>query len=179
MRRWWTADRLVGRGARTERTPLGHEPLADRCAVDALVVRAAGANPPPLAGLPAAPALRLAILTCMDARIDPGALLGLAPGDAHVIRNAGGLATTEAVAALRLSQTALGTREVMVIHHTDCAALLRAGRRDPAASVRDEIERVQGAPGLRSRERVRGFVLDLGTGRMREVPRRARPRAAR
>src|ERR1700730_1822346 len=67
------------------------------------------------------PMRHLAILTCMDARVDVSALLGLRPGDAHVIRNAGGRATTDARHALALSQAVMGTREVMVIHHTECA----------------------------------------------------------
>src|SRR5438094_544014 len=67
------------------------------------------------------PVMRLAVLTCMDARIDTAALLGLRPGDAHVLRNAGGRATDEAIAALAISQAVLGTREVMVLHHTECA----------------------------------------------------------
>src|ERR1700680_3913095 len=67
------------------------------------------------------PMLKLAILTCMDARIDAYALLGLRPGDAHLIRNAGGRSTEDAIRALALSQAVLGTKEVMVIHHTECA----------------------------------------------------------
>jgi carbonic anhydrase len=133
-------------------------------------------------GLPAPPALRLAVLACMDARIDPAALLALAPGEAHVIRNAGGLATPETLEALRISQTALGTREVMVIHHSGCAALAALGRRDPAASVRAEVQTVQAAPQLPVRDGVRGFALDLASGRLTEVepgpaapPHRRRP----
>src|SRR5437868_13032391 len=67
------------------------------------------------------PLQHLAVLTCMDARVDVGALLGLRPGDAHVIRNAGGRASTDALRALAISQAAMNTREIMVIHHTDCA----------------------------------------------------------
>src|SRR5579859_7357075 len=67
------------------------------------------------------PVQRLAVLTCMDARVDVSALLGLRPGDAHVIRNAGGRATDDALRSLAISQAVLGTREIMVIHHTECA----------------------------------------------------------
>ena len=118
---------------------------------------------------PEEPTLRLLVLTCMDARLDPAALLGLRSGEAHVIRNAGGLASPETLEALRLSRTALGTREAMVVHHTDCAALAGLGRRDAVASARAEVERVRAAPGRPAWKSVRGFVLDLANGRLSEV----------
>jgi carbonic anhydrase len=119
----------------------------------------------------------------MDGRLDPAALLGLRPGEAHVIRNAGGLATPETLKALRFSQAVLGTYEVAVIHHTGCAALAALGRRDVAASVRGELERLRAGSELPRRDAVRGFMLDLASGRLSEVvcvpPRRARPAARR
>jgi len=141
-------------------------------------------------GLPAAPRRRLAVLTCMDARIDPSRVLGLAPGDAHVIRNAGAVVTDDAIRSLAISQTMLGTREVMVIAHTDCGLLTftdeafadhleeTANRRpdwrahafdDLEASVRASVERIGASPFLPHTDSVRGFVYEVETGRLREV----------
>jgi carbonic anhydrase len=141
--------------------------------------------------LPRAPAKRIAIVACMDARLDLGSMLGLDPGDAHVIRNAGGAITNEEIRSLAVSQRLLGTEEVMVIHHTDCgmygldgdafAAQLEAetGSRprwetlspsDLEQEVRSSIERIRRSPFLPRNERVRGFVYQVETGRLREVP---------
>jgi carbonic anhydrase len=136
------------------------------------------------------PVKPVAVLTCMDARIDPHRMLGLAEGDAHVIRNAGGVANDDAIRSLVVSQRKLGTREVIVILHTDCgmrtfaedafAEQLEAetGTR-PAwqttsfneieADVRRALARVRASPFLRHRDAVRGFVYEVETGRLREV----------
>jgi carbonic anhydrase len=136
------------------------------------------------------PVQRLAVLTCMDARVDVSALLGLRPGDAHVIRNAGGRATSEARHALALSQAAAGTREVMVIHHTECLLgrfkqkeladkiAAATGHRfdealdvfeDPVAAVVQDVERLRADLHLAHRDKIRGFIYDLAANTMTEV----------
>ena len=136
------------------------------------------------------PALKLALLTCIDARVDPAALLGLRPGDAHVIRNAGGRATKDALHALAISQAALGTREVMVMHHTECAmgrftdadlaARIAAATNHPfheelgtftddVAAVVEDVGHIRAYASLVHRDKVRGFLYDLGTEAFREV----------
>jgi len=136
------------------------------------------------------PARRFAILTCMDARLDPAKYAGLAEGDAHVIRNAGGRASDDAIRSLVISYKLLGTREWFVIHHTDCGMLtftddaLRAqiavetGFKPPyalnafddlAADVRAGIARIKADPHLLHHDRVRGFIFDVATGRLNEV----------
>lgn len=136
------------------------------------------------------PTKRLAVLTCMDARIDVSALLGLRPGDAHVVRNAGGRATADAVRSLAISQAATGTREIMVIHHTECAlgrfteADLAArietatGHRfneqlgcftDPVIAVVEDVERLRESNALARRDRIRGFMYDLVANALTEV----------
>ena len=87
--------------------------------------------------LPMPPARRLAVLTCMDARIDPAQALGLAEGDAHVVRNAGGRASDDALRSLVISQQLLGTREVLVVHHTDCGMLTFSNEQLRAKLARD------------------------------------------
>jgi len=140
--------------------------------------------------LPAAPARRVAVLACMDARLDPARVLGLDEGEAHVIRNAGGVATGDAIRSLAISQHLLGTEEVMLIHHTRCGMLglsdedfaerleREAGERPPwrargfsdlERSVRDSIACLEQSPFLPRRDRIRGFVYDVETGRLREV----------
>ena len=140
--------------------------------------------------LPLPPKRRIAILTCMDARILPGKAFGLEEGDAHVIRNAGGRAR-DALRSIVISQRLLGTTEVAVIHHTDCGMLtftnrdLRAkvredlGRdtgefdfqpfQDLDASVREDVEFLVGSELLDPKTLIRGFVYDETTGRLREV----------
>jgi carbonic anhydrase len=141
--------------------------------------------------LPARPARRLAVLTCMDARLDPAMALGLAEGDAHVIRNAGGRATGDAIRSLVISQQLLGTREVLVIHHTDCGMLtvtneqLRDRLRrvlgadasavdflpmsDLESSVREDVAAIRASPLVPDDIAVCGFIYDVETGRLREV----------
>ena len=142
------------------------------------------------AGQQAPPALHLAVVTCMDARLDVFSLLGIAPGDAHVIRNAGGAVTDDAIRSLLISQRLLGTTEVMVVHHTDCGMLsfseadvkaeveAETGIRPPFAleafgdlegDVRQSVARIQASPFLPHTDAVRGFVYDVATGRLREV----------
>lgn len=115
----------------------------------------------------AEPAMDLAVLTCMDARIDPMTLLDLHPGDAHVVRNAGGVVTPDVVESLALSQEHFGTRSVMVVHHTRCAALAGESVED---SVREAVRLLRTGSGLRHRDGVRGFVLDILSGALNEVP---------
>lgn len=143
--------------------------------------------------LSSAPARQLAVVTCMDARIDVYAVLGLQPGQAHVIRNAGGIVTDDVVRSLAISQRMLGTRDVMLIHHSGCGMLgvdddavaadlaeetgeapsWRAGGfSDLDEDVRLSIQRVTGSaylPGRAAGGEVRGFVVDVQTGRLREV----------
>jgi carbonic anhydrase len=132
----------------------------------------------------------LAIVTCMDSRLDVFAALGLEVGDAHVLRNAGGVVTDDVIRSLAVSQRKLGTRAVMLIHHSDCgmqtltddgfrAELLAATGVAPAfaiesfadadADVRQSIERVRRSPFLVHLDEVRGFVYDVDTHRLREV----------
>jgi carbonic anhydrase len=120
--------------------------------------------------LAAPPALGLCLVTCMDARIHPFDLLGLGPGDAHIVRTAGALATPAVLQAVAISQAKGGTREVMVVHHTDCVALglLEAGR-DPADTVAEAVARIRAEPSVPHRDAVRGFVLDLATGTLAEA----------
>jgi carbonic anhydrase len=136
------------------------------------------------------PVQRLAVLTCMDARVDVSALLGLRPGDAHVIRNAGGRATDDARHALALSQAVAGTREIMVIHHTECLLgrfkqkeladkiTAATGHRfdeafavfeDPIAAVAQDVGRLRLDLHLAHRDKIRGFIYDLAANTMNEV----------
>jgi carbonic anhydrase len=136
---------------------------ADGHAVDAVLARA---DVPPTE-LPPPPALAIAVVTCMDARIDPLAVLGLAAGDAHVIRNAGGVVTDDVIRSLGLSQTGLGTREVLVAQHTGCGA--HPPDADMEASVREAVRLLRDAEALPHRDRVRGAVIDLVDGGVRAV----------
>ncbi len=143
-----------------------------------------------MAARTAEPMWKLAVLTCMDARRDVHAMLGLRPGDAHVIRNAGGRATADAIRALAISQAVLGTREVMVIHHTDCAVgrfsqhelverIERATGQalnedfgtftDPIGAVKEDFGRLRLSPHLAHREKIRGFMYELATSKLSEV----------
>lgn len=115
--------------------------------------------------VPAEPRLKLAVLTCMDARIDVHKLLGLRPGDAHVIRNAGGVVSEDVIRSLAVSQGRLGTEEVMVVHHTQCAA----GFEDEQQAVRDDVLRLRRSPELARRDQVRGFIYDVERERLDEV----------
>ena len=140
--------------------------------------------------LPLPPARRVAIVACMDARLDPQALLGLEEGDAHVIRNAGGVITDDEIRSLAISQRLLGTEEIMLIHHTDCGMLtfkdddLRRQIQDETGvkpawaveafddleeDVRQSIARITASPFIPRKDKVRGFVYEVETGRVREV----------
>jgi carbonic anhydrase len=140
--------------------------------------------------LPMPPAKRVAVVACMDARLNPYGLLGLSEGDAHVIRNAGGVVTDDVVRSLLISQRLLGTREVILIHHTDCGMLTfrddavkdqveaDTGVRPPfaleafadlEADLRQSVARLRASPFLPHLDRVRAFVYDVATGGLREV----------
>lgn len=141
--------------------------------------------------LPAPPAKHVAVLTCMDARLIPAKFLGLQEGDAHVIRNAGGRASEDAIRSLVISNELLGTREFMVIHHTDCGMLsftnddLRQKLRndlgvdasgidflpfsDLDESVRQDVATIRSSPLIPDDIPVSGFVYDVHTGKLREV----------
>ena len=136
------------------------------------------------------PSRRLAIVTCMDSRLDVFAALGLGDGEAHVLRNAGGIVSDDVIRSLAISQRRLGTREVMLIHHTDCGMekITDEGFRveleeetgilpefpigafeQVEDSVRTSLERVRRSPFIPYRDAVRGFVYDVDTHRLREV----------
>jgi carbonic anhydrase len=136
------------------------------------------------------PSRRLAIVTCMDSRLDVFAALGLGDGEAHVLRNAGGIVSDDVIRSLAISQRRLGTREVMLIHHTDCGMekITDEGFRveleeetglvpefpigafaDVDAAVRESIDRVRRSPFIPHRDSVRGFVYDVDTHQLREV----------
>ena len=142
------------------------------------------------ADLPLAPGRKVAVVACMDARLNPYGVLGLREGDAHVIRNAGGVVTDDAIRSLAISQHLLGTEEVILIHHTGCGMLTfsdedftskleqDAGERpdwpvetfgDLDEDVRESIARVRTSPFVPRKDSVRGFVYEIETGRLREV----------
>lgn len=141
--------------------------------------------------LPLPPAKQIAIVACMDARIDVYRVLGLQEGEAHVIRNAGGVITEDEIRSLAISQRLLGTKEIVLIHHTDCGMLTftddgfkssieeETGIRPPwaaeafpdeAADVVQSIRRIVASPFIPLTESVRGFVFDVATGKLNEVP---------
>jgi carbonic anhydrase len=140
--------------------------------------------------LPLPPAKRVAVVACMDARLNPYGLLGLREGDAHVIRNAGGVITDDEIRSLSISQRLLGTTEIMLIHHTDCGMLTfhdddfrrevqqETGIKpewpaeafdDVDGDVRQSIARIKASPFIPNKDQVRGFVYDVETGELREV----------
>jgi carbonic anhydrase len=140
--------------------------------------------------LPLPPARRTAVVACMDARVNPYGALGLTEGDSHVIRNAGGVVTDDTIRSLAISQHLLGTEEIVLIHHTDCgmvtftddqfAGILEesSGQRpswtanafpDVEGDVRESIKRITGSPFVKNKGSVRGFVLDVATGKLNEV----------
>jgi len=140
--------------------------------------------------LPMPPAKQIAAVVCMDARLETGALLGLAEGDAHVIRNAGGVVTEDVIRSLTISQRLLGTREVMLIHHTDCGMLTFTDAdlkqqilddtgvnppfdmeafTDVDGDVRQSIDRVKTSAFIPYTDQVRGFVYEVESGQLREV----------
>jgi carbonic anhydrase len=139
---------------------------------------------------PVAPALHMAVVACMDSRLHVHAALGLKIGDAHVMRNAGGVVTDDMIRSLVISQRLLGTRQVILIHHTDCGMLkftedemkdaieADTGLRPPWAteaftdldrSVRNSIARLKKSPFVPHTDQIRGFVFDIKTGLLREV----------
>jgi carbonic anhydrase len=140
--------------------------------------------------LPLPPARKLAVLACMDARLNPYALLGLQEGDAHMIRNAGGVVTDDGIRSLAISQRLLGTEEIVLIHHTDCGmrtftddAFKRSIQDETGIKpewaaeafddldedVRQSLARIRASPFIPRKESVRGFVYEVETGRLREV----------
>jgi carbonic anhydrase len=142
--------------------------------------------------LPSRPAKKVAIVACMDARLDPARILGLEEGDAHVIRNAGGVVTDEEIRSLAISQNLLGTEEIVLIHHTGCGMLTftdeefaeklesDTGERpnwdahaftELEGAVRDAIGRIVGSPFVPHKDHIRGFVYEVDTGELREVDR--------
>ena len=142
--------------------------------------------------LPLPPAKKLAVLACMDARIDVHKVLGLQEGEAHVIRNAGGVATDDAIRSLVISQRLLGTEEIILIHHTDCGMLTFSDDKvkkqiedatgirpafaleafsDLEQDVRQSIARITSSPFIPNKDSVRGFIYEVETGRLREVER--------
>jgi carbonic anhydrase len=140
--------------------------------------------------LPLPPAKHVAVVACMDARLNVYGILGLAEGEAHVIRNAGGVITDDEIHSLAISQRLLGTREIILIHHTDCGMLTftddefkktiqdEVGIKpawaaeafpDPDADVRQSIARIKANPFIPHTDSVRGFVFDVATGRLNET----------
>ncbi|HEY1575017.1 MAG TPA: carbonic anhydrase [Pseudonocardiaceae bacterium] len=140
--------------------------------------------------LPMPPGRHVAVVACMDARLDVYRLLGLAEGEAHVIRNAGGVVTDDAIRSLAISQRLLGTTEIILIHHTDCGMLTfsddafkadiqtETGIKPPWAAeafgdldadVRQSIARIKASPFVPHTDALRGFVFDVATGRLNDV----------
>ena len=140
--------------------------------------------------MPMPPAKKVAVVACMDARLNVYGMLGLTEGDAHVIRNAGGVVTDDAIRSLLISQRLLGTNEVVLIHHTDCGMLTFSddevkaavqadtGLKPPFAleafgdldtDVRQSIARIKASPFVPDKSSIRGFVFDVATGKLREV----------
>ena len=143
--------------------------------------------------LPLPPAKKVAVVACMDARLDVAKVLGLQEGDAHVIRNAGGAVTDDAIRSLAISQRLLGTKEIILIHHTDCGMLTfkdedvkkqieaETGIRPAFAleafsdldkDVRQSIARIKASPFIPRKDKIRGFVYDVKTARLEEVAER-------
>ena len=140
--------------------------------------------------LPLPPALKVAVVACMDARVMPSYILGINEGDAHVIRNAGGVITEDEIRSLAISQRLLGTEEIILIHHTDCGMLTFTDDdfrdqieqdtgvkpqwapesfKDLEQDVRQSIARIKSSPFIPHTESVRGFIYEVETGRLREV----------
>jgi carbonic anhydrase len=140
--------------------------------------------------LPLPPAKKVAVLACMDARLNPYGILGLEEGDAHVIRNAGGVVTDDEIRSLAISQRLLGTEEIILIHHTDCGMLTFSDDEfkrsiqdevgikpewaaeafgDLDEDVRQSVGRIKASPFIPRKDSIRGFVYEVETGRLREV----------
>jgi carbonic anhydrase len=182
------------RNPRSNPQPHPHSPAGDQLSpgtvTDRLVeANARYANGFADPGMDARPVLKVAVVACMDARLDLHEALGLELGDCHTIRNAGGVVTDDIIRSLTISQRALGTRSVVLIHHTGCGMLdltedfrheleLEVGQRpswaveafrDLDQDVRQSMQRVRTSPFLLHREDVRGFVFDVKTGLLREI----------
>ena len=142
------------------------------------------------ANLPIPPGKKVAVLACMDARLNVYGALGLQEGDAHVVRNAGGVVTDDGIRSLAISQRLLGTEEIILIHHTDCGMLTFSDDEfrnsiqqetgvkpqwaaesfsDLDGDVRQSIARIKSSPFIPRKDSVRGFVFEVETGRLREV----------
>lgn len=142
------------------------------------------------ADLPLPPGKKLAVLACMDARLNPYGALGLSEGDAHVIRNAGGVVTDDAIRSLAISQRLLGTEEIVLVHHSECGMLTftddgfkrqiqddvgikptwsAEAFPDLDEDVRQSIARVKASPFIPKKDSVRGFIYDVKSGKLREV----------
>ena len=140
--------------------------------------------------LPLPPGKKVAVVACMDARLNPYGALGLSEGDAHVIRNAGGVVTDDEIRSLAISQRLLGTEEIILIHHTDCGMLTftdddfkksiqddtgikpewaAEAFSDLDVDVRQSIARIKASPFIPNKGSVRGFVYEVESGRLREV----------
>jgi carbonic anhydrase len=140
--------------------------------------------------LPIPPAKHVAVVTCMDARLSPFVMLGLKEGDAHIIRNAGGVITDDEIRSLVISQRLLGTREIMLIQHTDCGMLTFSDDEvkqqiqddvgikphfalesfsDLDENVRQSIARIKTSPFIPNKGNIRGFIYQVETGRLREI----------
>lgn len=141
-------------------------------------------------GLSTMPSKRVAVLACMDTRLIPSRILGLNEGEAHILRNAGGVVTDDAIRSLSFSQNLLGTEEIILLHHTECGMLgirdteyadrmeAETGQRpewsahafsDLEQDVRDSIARLRESPFIPKKDSIRGFVFDVKTGELREV----------
>ena len=141
--------------------------------------------------LPIPPAKHVAIVACMDARLHVSSVLGLNEGDAHVIRNAGGVVTDDVIRSLAISQWLLGTEEIILIHHTDCGMLTftddgfkrqiqenigikpawaAEAFTDLEVDVRQSIARIKASPFVPKKDAIRGFIFDVDTGKLNEVP---------
>jgi carbonic anhydrase len=168
--------------------PASHEftPSADELVANNAVYAASFADE----HLPVQPRRRLAVVACMDSRMDIFEMLGLAHGEAHVIRNAGGVITDDVIRSLCLSQRYLQTREIILVHHTDCGLQLVTEDQlkaelqaelgikpwwavesfsDPFEDTRQSMRRLQHTPFVQFKEHIRGFVYDVDTGRLHEV----------
>jgi carbonic anhydrase len=141
-------------------------------------------------GLPLPPSKQVAVIACMDARLNVYGILGLGDGEAHVIRNAGGVVTDDEIRSLAISQRLLGTREIVLIHHTECGMLtftddaFKQSLQDETGikpswsvesfsdldeDVRQSIARIRSSPFVPHKDSIRGFVFDVATGKLREV----------
>ncbi|MEU6475682.1 carbonic anhydrase [Streptomyces sp. NPDC047017] len=169
----------ISAGAATDGSVIGRLVAANETYADAFT------DP----GMDARPVLQVAVVACMDARLDLHAALGLRLGDCHTLRNAGGVVTDDVIRSLAISQRALGTRRVVLIHHTNCGMQtitedfrhdleMEVGQRpswaveafkDADQDVRQSMQRVRTSPFLPHTDDVRGFVFDVRTGRLREI----------